>query len=508
MKRNFIPVVLCILALTGAITAEVTAAQEKAIITLPVRVVSQESAVENLEAHDFTLRINGKEAEIAGLMKSDRSIAKLNAARHFILAFNFTEYSSQIADGVSYFVSDILREGDQILVWSPARMHHIDTGTSKASIGETLKKIAKEDALAFKQKRSLGANHIEELLKKYKADNQDYAAGWSGAGSQRTITQFFLTNYQRAFKSFREKYIITPLVNIPKVAGLLADRDGEKFLINFQEQEIVPYYVEYKKIAVQCNDVAAELSGNDMANATKIYTNLNRVEKMMLIYDSIGIGTIRDALLAANISYNTILFRGVQKRNIIGDPVPPDVNKTFRKISESSGGTAVVSHDLVKGLGMIHQHNRAVNYDLIFKMDGKGGDKNISITVTKPGVKVFHKRHFPRKEVAALFKQLNAPGIKLAGLDVKGQVLKFSVSNYAVGSVKDKKKGLVSVMIRLMDDSGAVVYQTRKMLESGKKSIGISLKLPEKYKGKFKISIDAFDLVTEKSARIEMPATL
>jgi hypothetical protein len=85
---------------------------------------------------------------------------------------------------------------------------------------------------------------------------------------------------------------------------------------------------------------------------------------------------------------------------------------------------------------------------------------------------------------------------------LKEQVLKFSISDYKLGAPGNKQQGLIGILVELMDEKDTAVYKTRKILESQKKSIDVSLELPSKYKGYFKVRINAFDLITNKGIQL------
>lgn len=470
-------------------------AQNETFVKLPVRVLSGNKAVEDLTKDDFNLRINGEKKEIVEFIKNNRSLLKVNSPRNFVLVFNTTDYGQQIVDGISYFVRHILKEGDSLQVWSPVGMHRILTNKDKNDIIETIKTIVKKDTFRYKKDIAQPTATLIQIIRKYQADIN------LGVESQRTIAQFFLSNYSRELKDFMKRFILPNLMNTRKVAELLAEKSGEKWIINFQDREIIPHFASYRETAGKIREIAAALTGKDMANATRMYTVLNIIEKTMLISESLPINKITDALLEADISYNVILFKEAKKSITMADSVLPDLDGTFKHISKLSGGAAVVTSNLSEGLDIIRKRSD-IYYDLIFKIDDKGGEKAVSVDISKPNANAYYKQLFITKEVEAIFEKLNAPGIKITGFYLKGEILKFSISDYERGGPGNKEQGLIIVLIELIDENNTVVYKTRKSLESQKGSIDISLKLPAKYKGNFKIRMNAFDLVSKKSTQL------
>jgi hypothetical protein len=478
-------------------------AQKETFLRLPVRVLSGDKVVDNLTKDDFNLRINGKKEEIVEFKKNNRSLLKVNSPRHFVLAFNITDYYSQIADGISYFVKNILKQGDSLLVWSPVNMYQIFTNKDKKNIIETIEEIVKRDTLSYKKNITHPSETLDGIISQYYTDIRDNQRSETWAASKRTIAQFFLSNYSRELKSFKSRFILPNLIETRKVAALLSQQDGEKWIINFQEREIIPSLVRYRKVAEEITEIANSLTGNDMANATRMYTVLNIIEKTNLISESLPMKKIINSLLEANISYNAILFKSPRKaiKMGIGDSVAYDLDDTFKHISKLTGGVAVVSTNFSEGLDMIRKGND-IYYDLTFKINAGSGEKAVSVDLAKSNANTYYKQLFTKKEIESIFENLNEPGIKLTGIDLKEQVLKFSISDYKLGAPGNKQQGLIGILVELMDEKDTAVYKTRKILESQKKSIDVSLELPSKYKGYFKVRINAFDLITNKGIQL------
>jgi len=496
MKKTLITVFLVMVSVSM-----VYASQKEAYLKLPVRVLSGNKVVENLLKDDFNLRTNGQKVEIVEFFENNRSLLKRDLPRIFVLTFNITEYEQQITDGIVYFVENILEEGDSLFVWSPVKMYLIDSGGDKKSIGENIKEIVKKDTLQYKSDIARATGSLDEIIRKYQTDNRMNEENQISSASKRTIAQFFLSNYSRELKDFMKKFILTRLMNIRDAAQLLAEKDGEKWIINFQDREIIPNMVIYNEIAAQISDIAASLSGNDMANATRMYTVLNMIGKILLVSESLPMQEITDALLAANISYNAILFKSAKKSITIGDSVSPDLDGTIKHISELSGGAAVVTSNLPEGLDIIRKH-RDTYYDLIFKIDAGIEDKAVTVVLSESGANAYYKQLFTKKEIAAIFERLDEPGIKLTGFELKGQILKFSISDYKLAAFGNKDQGFIRVLVNLADDRDNVVYKTHKTLKSETKSTDVTLQLPSKYRGYYKIRVSAFDLVSNRSTQL------
>lgn len=499
MKKLVMTVLLSVIVLISMVHP----AQQETLLKLPVRVLAGDKVVDNLTKDDFNLHVNGKKEEIVEFEKNSRSLLKVNSPRHFVLAFNITDYDSHIAEGISYFVNNILKEGDSLLVWSPVNMYQVFTNKQKKNIIEMVEEIVKRDTLKYKSEITHPAETLEGIISKYYTDIQDAQSLESGAASKRTIALFFLSNYRREMNNFKSRFILPNLMKIRIVAELLAQQPGEKWIFNFQEREIIPSLVRYRKVAEEITEIANAYAGNDFASATIMYTVLNIIEKTMLISEGLPMKKIIDALLEANISYNAILFKSPRKtiKMGIGDSTPYDLDDTFKHISKLTGGVTPAGSNFSEGLDMI-RNGSDIFYHLTFKINADPGEKAVTIDLEKSNTTAYYKQLFTKKEIESIFENLNQPRIKLTGIDLQAQVLKFSISDYQPGPDGNKQQGLIGILVELVDEKDTAVYKTQRILESQKKSIDVSLELPSKYKGYFNVRINAFDLVTNKGIQL------
>jgi hypothetical protein len=286
-------------------------------------------------------------------------------------------------------------------------------------------------------------------------------------------------------------------MKIPGVAALLAEEQGEKWLIGFMEREIIPTIADYKKRARQIRDTAALLSGSDNASATRMYTGLNMIDKLMLISEGLPMQKITDALLKENISYNAVLFKNQKKSTTMGDSISPDYEGIFKNFSKLTGGVTVINSNLKEGLDVIRK-NSCVYYDLIYKFDGKLEDKDIKVNLSNPNANAYYKQSFAKSEIEKMIE----PKITLADFSLRQHILKFSISDFKKGAPDSKDQGIIRILVELIDQQDTVVFKTQNTLKSDKKSFSISLKIPPNHKDRFKVRISAFDLISRRSTQL------
>jgi hypothetical protein len=477
------------------------ASAEKDIhLKIPVRVIKNNIPEQGLSKSDFALYINKERRDISKLFGNTMSLSKPDGLRNFVLAFNLTEYGTQISEGISHFVETILRETDSLILVTPIKMYRIKVNNKKIKIIEDIEKIVKKDSLEYKKNKATSReNLLREIRKVNKGGSITVGGGRMSTTddlTEQTILQF-LNNYSREWNNFKTKFLFPDMRMYGTVASVLAKQEGEKWFVNFQQREIMPALGEFNKARDAIKDYLSSLTGQEQATAGSISSGLSTVTKSMLISENFPKEYVLNLLMGVNLNYNVILFKNMRQDVSSPDDHSPDYEGILREIAKKTGGVSIDTTNLKEGIDFITK-NKDFYYDLIFKFNGKVEDKEIDVQVTKSDTKVYHKNKFIKGEIQTLINYLKEPKVKVAGCSVKGHKLKFSLTDFKIETSNNQKMGAVRVKIELIDSKHNVVYHTQNTLKSIKKSINISLNLPAKIKGYFELRISATDLFSGK----------
>jgi hypothetical protein len=477
-------------------------ADEAILLKLPVRVMSPNGLETGLKKDDFHLYINEERRDIRDLFGKRKQIDRSGDQRHFVLAFNLTETGQQINDGIDAFVDSILMPNDTLTIITPLKIYSITNPNDPAKIKNDIREIVKKDSLEYKKNK---ISSRENLLREIRKVNRggSITSGSANAGMTTDLgTQIimqFLGDYNREWNNFKSKFLIPDMRQYSQVALMLARQNGEKWLINFQQREIMPAQDQFKKAADAIrNFLSSASSADDQAAASSISSGLQTLEKSMLISDSFPQDILLNLLLGANIGYNTILFRSMRTDVSNPDGQSPDYEGILRDLSEKTGGVALDTTSLADGIDAIRKH-QDFYYDIIFEFNGKLEDKNIRVETTRPDTKIYYKNKFFQSEIQNLMDYLKEPKINISDFSRQGNKISFTISEFKIGKVENQNAGVMRVKIELIDDSHNTVYRTENTLKSTKKSITISLNLPEKYRGYFQLHIQTSDMMSLKT---------
>lgn len=486
MIKKVLTVLLC-----GAVLALPARAQKKDIyLKIPARVLAEGSWVDSLEKKDFNLTVNGEFQEIGECFKKKRDLGQAREGAVFCLAFNLTDYSESIAQGIAYFADQILIPGDRLFVWSPVKkIYRINLEGDKQRMIGDIEKIVKGDSLIYKQYLDNMKQNLASLI-----------STLDRGGLDATSIKYFVNNYQREFINFKQRFLIPDLTGYSGLLGLMNQFPGEKWLINFQEREIIPTIKKYRVIRDRIRDFLSSMTaGEEGSWVSSISSGLNTIDKSMLLSDSFPIEELQNLFLGINLDYNVVFFQSMRKA--AQEDVyefSPDYENILRHIALSTGGVTVNTTDMVDGLKTIAA-NHDTYYELVFKFDDEQEDKAIKVGTALPKVQVFHKTKFNTDEIKAIVEVASQPTVTVADVSLTGHALGFSVSGHKLQAVQKSGQlgsGAVKIDIKLVNERNIVEFQTGKTIATDKPEFTIKLNLPGKFSGYYKLSISAEDLVS------------
>jgi hypothetical protein len=211
-------------------------------------------------------------------------------------------------------------------------------------------------------------------------------------------------------------------------------------------------------------------------------------------------------LLGVNINYNVIFFSTQDRKTDSGNSVSPGYEKILKDISRITGGISIIStqSNLIKHLEAITQHVDFY-YELVFTFAGEPEDKNIEIN-TAAGSRAYYKKKFRKEELKWLMDWVKEE-IGISGFSLEGHRVSFTLSGFKMNPIKDANgqpvpTGIIKVEIRLIDSKSTTVNETGNTLRTKDKSFHVSIELPSKFKGYFKLSITATDMIANQSSQL------
>ena len=477
--------------------------QGKLFFKLPVRVISQNEPVveyeKDLNKNDFELLINGEKKSLVNFFRKKRSIESIPGERQFVLSFDAVDYGQSLADTVSHFVHHILTPTDQLLVRSPINTYRINTESGKEEMIQYIKTILDRDMNRWKEKKTAALNNLNQLI-----ENLEKKLDTKKGGLRSVL--FFINHYANEWRKFDKGFLLANLEQYSEITSLLAQKNGEKWLIHFQERDLVPMLTRYQQIAGRIKKFLSSLPKAYQDKVPLIRNSLDKIEQSILFSEDFPMEELLNILLGVNINYNVIFFSTQDRKTDGGNSVSPGYEKILKDISRITGGISIISTqtNLIKHLEAITQHVDFY-YELVFTFTGEPGDKNIEISAAA-GSSAYYKKKFRKEELKWLMDWVKEE-IGISGFALAGRQLSFTLSGFKMNPIKDANgqpvpTGIIKVEIRLIDNKSTTVYETGNTLRTKDKSFHVSIELPSQFKGYFKLSITAIDMVANQSCQL------
>ena len=132
------------------------------------------------------------------------------------------------------------------------------------------------------------------------------------------------------------------------------------------------------------------------------------------------------------------------------------------------------------------------HYLLVYSPKESSAQKKneITVKVNRAGVDIFYMKHF---------MPAGPPPVTITNFKVKRKTISFSLRNYQMTQINDKRTGAADVKITIFDEESNKVFEEAKTLDLVKEETNISLNFNHMKSGKYFIVITAFDRMANKT---------
>ena len=463
--------------------------------------------VEDLQKENFTVLINGQATPVLDFAMRKRSLAASpestasTAGRQLLLSFDASDYPGIPAAAVNYVVHHILAPSDRLWVRSPLHTYQIDPQFAKEEITNYIETVLQTDFRQWKESKTQSLENLNLTMAALEKKLDGKRVGMNSI-------LLFINTYTYQWRKFDKEFLLSGLEQYPELVSFAAQKPGDTWAIHFQERDLLPMLNRYRRLASRLKTHIDKLPKNIAENVALIRSSLDKIEKSMLFADEFPLQELADVFLGANIEYNAVFFSSRNQEETTGETVSviPGYEQILRTLSHQTGGLTLEldtgTPDPAAELDTVTRHVD-VYYELAFGVGTEPGDKQIEIRVNPAGTETYYKRKFKKEELTWL-KQWVEQELSLDGVTLEGRQLSFTVSGFSMNQNAGTQsgKGLVKIEIRVIDDTNTVVYGTANTLQPVEKTIKISLPLPEKIKGYYKLSITVRDLAGGKNREV------
>ena len=481
MRKKFLCSLMVILVIIPLFSKE-------ELLKIPLRVYKGSHFVKDIKRDSFTLMINGEKENSFWLDQKLRSISKKDAPlKYFILDFNIFNYYKDVEEVIDYFVDNILID-EPFLVATREKIYVFFHYNSKAYLKSKVKKVVKGDTIRFEAETKSYYRKFKKIIKQFTPDKEGCTN--------------FIERYQKEWEIYKVRYVYPDMRKYQLICNLLANKEGDKYLISFQHRQIIPLYEDVQKIMREMyNFVSSAVEEEDQIRAAMISNGISNLKKSFLLSSSFPLKSLTNLLLSNNIVFDLVFFNNKMKNKSESEysNISPDMEKLLREVSLKTGGSVETTDNLIKALDKIVNHEDL--YYLISLKIRKVKDLKIKLKALNKSFHYYYPDEYKKNFIKNLFI-LKRKMVKIENFTTNKKQIGFSISNFKMVKKGGKTFGVLKVSVLAFDKTGKLAYKTGNLLNSVKKSI--SIKLPPVYlNGNFKLYITVRDLIGESSTIFE-----
>jgi VWFA-related protein len=367
-------------------------------IEVPVRVFDGEVFVENLTLSDLEVFEDGIRQELQAVYfiknstlerKEEKSTFEPRTGRILFLIFNVFDYNTKLGEAIDYFVCNILKPEDSLVVVTPTKVYRLKKAyirqSSKAAISAHLTGLIRHDVMIGNvEYRML----LEELTRMVTGGGVDSTGSLEpdldlfGDGSWQEFLSYYrdLREQLDNIRSFATDNLIIFADSLKKI-------EGQKIVLFFYQREYVPM-IDRKKYIGLFEDASDFLTEQNFHDLFDVYRRDSKIDSER----------IRRQFSDASISVH-FLFITERPPHIGGfsdaamEEHSEDIFSPFLEMAKATGGVAESSSN--PGAMMKKSGAALENYYLLYykptNTANDGKFRNIRVEARNRNYRVLHR---------------------------------------------------------------------------------------------------------------------
>jgi hypothetical protein len=497
-------------------------------IEIPVRVFQGTQPVKGLKKEDFQLYLNGKPKEINGFYEVRKRLADdssrdpgsppgvqhIAPPRLFVLIFNLSAYTQDLASQMNTLFERIIRPTDRIMVITNNFFITEWEVVNEEEAKDKILKVLDKEIRKLKLELTSFENELRGIATMLKSRMQD--SGGVVVQNPIPLLYDFFINYQFIIEDIKEKYLAIPLDQYMKISEYLKSQEGEKWVINFYQLGRLPLLDdlgEINRIMTRLKDDSsdANLLGSAGENQQQIRQVIqefyyNFLLKVKLI-DNMFVNDIGKAFINSGATFHTQLLTPIARsfsNDYRYETITTESEDILRNLSKLTGGTVLSSNHTGKFIEDI-TGKEDITYVLTYVPGtGKKSKKpKVNIKIKNNDYHVVFDDQRRLKSFNTMMTKLtrNYKDIEIESLSCNDDLVTFKLKNIEVVQYEGEKFWAVQSRIKILDHRSRLITNFEKVFK-GVKGEGegiIQVKLPALNGGRYYVVLEVKDLFSLKS---------
>ncbi len=503
-RRAFTALVLSIFLLPLVLSAQERVHERVEVIyqEILVRVFDGTKAVPGLKAGDFALYEDGRPVKVSYCRELRRSLARpeiepagVPAAekakpRLFLFMLWFNEESRDWPRAWDYFLEEIYRAGDRIVLSDGTRVMEVSSPEKDeakisaffAAMAAGLKKKKLEKTRLVNDLERSTRDFYENLIFIPAKDQEDREA------VERALLGQFMTSYLGALDEYRLARLKGYPGWLERLAGALKAVEAEKWALVFLQNERLPLLSRDGRLFREAPMLQSTI--------TTLRRFMEETERQFQLGTDVMsyLRDLRPVFVGANATYHVFLSDGsgetLSNEHLQWQPVFSTWEGAFRQVSADTGGQVSNTTRLGEALGNVAERED-VYYVLTFKPAAGGeGKRDIRVDMKQPGWKAVYSRKLRLGELFPL---------KIQALEWRDGRLSVSLADYQRTYGEQGLAGRLKIGVRAGVRGGAPLSAELEVApDEPAADVELALNFPAP--GRYPVHVDVRDLLTGNAA--------
>jgi len=497
-------------------------------IEIPVRVFQGTQSVEGLKKEDFQLYLNGKPKEINGFYEVRKRLADdssrapgsspgdqhIAPPRLFVLIFNLSAYTQDLALQMNTLFERIIRPADRIMVITNNFFITEWEVVKEEEAKDKILKVLDKEIRKLKLELTSFENELRAIATVLKNRMQD--SGGVVVQNPTPLLYDFFVNYQFIIEDIKEKYLDIPLDQYIKISEYLKSQEGEKWVINFYQLGRLPLLDDLGEI----NRIITRLKDDDSnANPLGVVGETpqqirqviqefyyNFILKVKLI-DNMFVNDVGKAFINSGATIHTQLLTPIARsfsNDFKYETITTESEDILVNLSKLTGGTVLSSNQTGKFIEDITGKEDIIYVLTYVPGTGEKSKKpKVNIKTKNNNYQVAFDNQRRLKSFNSMMAKLTRDykDIEIESLSCNDDLVTFKVKNIEVVQYEGEKFWAVQSRIKILDHHSRLITGFEKVFK-GVKGEGegtMQVKLPSLTGGRYYVVLEVKDLFSLKS---------
>lgn len=485
MKILSLKLICYLLFTTLSVSLSLSANPDYKILTLPVipklSVMKSEPLYKNL----LNLKVNGIPRSIYNISKIERSLNNdQDMGRDIVLSFMTPELCENLCEGISYFVSDILREYDSLIIVTPLQAYRLKPD-NKERVISGIKNILKKDCKSFNNRKIVFEKRIRSELSKIRSIISAGRSLYNNTRHTKVLFRF-LNSFPEEFNQYLKFTLIQNFEKFEGVTDQILGGENEKWWIHFNNEDTGEIISGVRKILKLIESAGPVRSGSSSSNhgvnpvlqsaseerssgesvndnyRIKFSRFIKEVRRSLNFRERKLIMDVGSKINSSGICFNSIIFNGKEvdasdfsfSRNSASELILGD-------ICLNSGGKTLFENSIEKALKEISCHKFTM-YHIDFPIYRKDNGITIDLNDKYSLMKGYsYPKVLSDDYMQELKQKLPKEKCRIEEFVNEKRAVKFCLKGFK----KSKhRSGLLKIGISIFDSVGKCLYEKKNTL--------------------------------------------